>query len=77
MNPDLDLNNWLESVWSLDFFEDMRATNNAVMQDQIFKQIASTCHLESVAGYLQLTPFFVCLLSIPADAHPYMEMHRC
>ena len=22
MNPDLDLNNWLESVWSPDFFED-------------------------------------------------------
>ena len=59
MNPDLDLNNWLKCVWSLDFFEDMMATNNSVMQDQIFKQIASTCHLESVAiqGYLQLTPF--------------------
>ena len=32
MNPDLDLNNWLESVWSPDFFEDMMATNDTVMQ---------------------------------------------
>ena len=31
MNPDLDLNNWPESVWSTDFFEDMIATNNALM----------------------------------------------
>ena len=48
MNPDLDLNNWLESVWSPDFFEDiMMATNNAVMQeDRVFRQIASTRHLE-------------------------------
>ena len=38
MNPDLDLNNWLESVWSLDFLEDMMATNNAVMQeDRVFR----------------------------------------
>ena len=38
MNPDLDLNNWLESVWSPDFFEDMMATNNGVMQDdRVFK----------------------------------------
>ena len=44
MNPDLDLNNWLESVWSPDFFEDnMMATNNAVMQeDRVFRQITST-----------------------------------
>ena len=33
MNPDLDLNNWLESVWSPDFFENniiiiMMATKN-------------------------------------------------
>ena len=35
MNPvlDLDLNNWLESVWSPNFFEDMMATNHAVMQE--------------------------------------------
>ena len=48
MNPDLDLNNWLESVWSLDFFEDvMKATINTVMQeDRVFRQIASTRHLE-------------------------------
>ena len=49
MNPDLDLNNWLESVWSPDtcISEDMMATNNAVMQeDRVFRQIASTCHLE-------------------------------
>ena len=48
MNPDLDLNNWLESVWSTDIFEDiMMATNNAVMQeDRVFRQIASTHHLE-------------------------------
>ena len=47
MNPDLDLNNWLKSVLSPDFFEDMMATNNVVMQeDQIFRQIASTRHLE-------------------------------
>ena len=48
MNPDLDLNNWLESVLSLDFFEDIvMATNNAVIQeDRVFRQIASTCHLE-------------------------------
>ena len=38
MNPDLDLNNWLKCVWSLDFFEDMMATNNSVMQDQILNQ---------------------------------------
>ena len=38
-NPDLDLNNWLESVWSPDFFEDMMATNNAVMQDNKSFQI--------------------------------------
>ena len=38
MNPDLDLNNWLEIVWSPDFIEDiMMATNNAVMQeDRVF-----------------------------------------
>ena len=48
MNPDLDLNNWLESVWNPDFFEGIiMATNNAVMQeDRIFRQIASTHHLE-------------------------------
>ena len=47
MNPDLDLN-WLESVWSPDFFEDiMVATNNTVMQeDRVFRQIAITHHLE-------------------------------
>ena len=44
MNPDLALNN---RVWSPDFFEDMMATNNAVMQvDRVFRQIASTHHLE-------------------------------
>ena len=37
MNPDLDLNNWLESVWSPDIFEVMMATDNTVMQeDQVF-----------------------------------------
>ena len=42
--PDLDRNNRLESMWSPD---DMMATNNAVMQeDRVFRQIASTCHLE-------------------------------
>ena len=48
MNPDLDLNNWLVSVWSPDYFEDiMMATNNTVMQeDRVFRQIASTRHLE-------------------------------
>ena len=50
MSPDLDLNNWLESVCSPDFFEDniiMMAMNNAVMQeDRVFRQITSTCHLE-------------------------------
>ena len=48
MNPNLDLNNWLESVWNPDFFEDvMIATNNAIMQeDRVFRQIASTRHLE-------------------------------
>ena len=47
MNSDLDLNNWLESVWSPDIFEDMMATDNAVMQeDRVFRQIASTRHLE-------------------------------
>ena len=44
MNPDLDLNNWLDSVWSPDFFEDiMMATNNAVMQED---RVTSTRHLE-------------------------------
>ena len=44
MNPDLDLNNWLESVWSPDFFENIvMATNNAIMQEgRVFRQIAST-----------------------------------
>ena len=48
MNPDLDLNNWLESVWSPDFFEDiMMATINTIMQeDRVFRLIASTHHLE-------------------------------
>ena len=42
--PDLDLNNKLKSMWSPD---DMMATNNAVMQeDRVFRQIASTRHLE-------------------------------
>ena len=52
MNPDLDLNNRLESVLSPDFFEDnitMMATNNAVMQEDIdLRQIASTRHIEWV-----------------------------
>ena len=48
MNPDVDLNNSLESVYNPDFFEDvMMATNNAVMQkDIVFIQIASTHQLE-------------------------------
>ena len=47
MNPDLDLNNWLDDVWSPDFFKDVTATNNTVTQeDQAFRQIASTGHLE-------------------------------
>ena len=50
MNPDLDLNNWLKSVWSWspDFFEDiMMAANNAIIQeDSVFRRIASTRHLE-------------------------------
>ena len=44
---DLDLNNRLESMWSLDIFGDMMATNNTVMQkDGVFRQIASTHHIE-------------------------------
>ena len=48
MNPDLDLNDWLKSVWSPDLFEDiMMATINAVMQeDRVFRKTASTRHLE-------------------------------
>ena len=39
MNPDRDLNNWLESVWIPDFFEGIvMATNNPVMQeDWVFR----------------------------------------
>ena len=44
MNPDLDLNNWLVSVWSPDFFEDiMMATNNAVMQEDRVFTVISAC----------------------------------
>ena len=36
MNPNFDLKNWLGSVWSPDFFEDiMMAMNNAIMQVDI------------------------------------------
>ena len=50
MNPNLDLNNWLESVWSPDFFEDvMMAMNNAIMQeDRVFRQ--NRQHSSSWAG---------------------------
>ena len=43
----LDLNNRLESIWTPDMFGDMMAMNNpGVREDRVFRQIASTRHLE-------------------------------
>ena len=36
----------LESMWSSDIFGEMMATNNAVMQEDSFRQISNTRHLE-------------------------------